>query len=111
MSLMLPLLVSIGLTLFMWGLFGLDILLSWLIAINLITFLTYGVDKMQARRDGWRISERNLLILAIIGGSIGALIGMQVFGHKTRKSSFRGRYWLVVLVQIILIVLYFIIIK
>ena len=56
-------------------------LLYYLIVINVVTFLVYGIDKWKAKQGSWRISEATLLILAVIGGSIGALLGMKVWRH------------------------------
>ncbi len=56
--------------------------------INIITFLVYGLDKWKAKRDGWRIPEKTLILLALIGGSVGAFVGMQVFRHKTKHMKF-----------------------
>jgi len=61
----------------------------YLMVINLIAFAAFGIDKLKAVRDGWRISEKTLMGLAVVGGSVGALIGMKVFRHKTRKRLFR----------------------
>ena len=63
-------------------------LLYYLIVINIVTFLVYGMDKLKAKQGSWRISEATLLILAIIGGSIGALLGMKVWRHKTLFCNF-----------------------
>lgn len=60
----------------------------YLAAINIITFLLYGDDKSRARRHAWRIPEKILLGAAVIGGSVGALLGMSIFHHKTRKPKF-----------------------
>ena len=60
-----------------------EALLYYLIVINVVTFLVYGIDKWKAKQGSWRISEATLLILAVIGGSIGALLGMKVWRHKT----------------------------
>ena len=57
--------------------------------INLITFITYGIDKLKAKRGKSRISERVLLTMAAIGGSLGALVAMQVFSHKTQHAKFK----------------------
>lgn len=54
-----------------------------IIAINVITFFVYGVDKLKARKSWWRISEKTLLLLAALGGSIGAWAGMRLWHHKT----------------------------
>ena len=61
----------------------------YLIMINVITFALYGLDKWRAMTRQWRVREKKLIILALIGGSIGAMIGMTVFHHKTRKMKFR----------------------
>ena len=68
-----------------WGL-----LAVWLVLINLITFFIFGVDKLKAKRQGARrIRERTLFLLAAVGGSIGAWLGMKVWRHKTLHKSFR----------------------
>ena len=64
-------------------------LLYYLIVINIVTFLVYGIDKWKAKQGSWRISEATLLILAVIGGSIGALLGMRVWHHKTMHKKFK----------------------
>lgn len=66
-----------------------------LLAVNALTFLTYGYDKWCARRGRRRVSERNLLTLAFLCGWVGAWMAMSVFRHKTQKSSFRWRLGLV----------------
>ena len=81
----------------------LDALQSWLIAITLVTFLAYGYDKAIAGSGWTRVPERVLLILAISGGTIGALAGMRLFRHKTAKESFRTKLLLVILLQVALI--------
>ena len=60
-----------------------------LVVINLLTFLVYGIDKWRAIHGRWRISEATLLLLAILGGSIGALLGMQIWRHKTHHKKFK----------------------
>ena len=60
----------------------------YLLAVNLITFVLFGIDKAKAKRNKWRIKESTLLIAAAIGGSYGALLGMFFFHHKTRKPKF-----------------------
>ena len=74
-----------------------------LIVINVITFLIYGIDKWKAKQGYWRIPEATLLTLAVIGGSIGALLGMQVWHHKTMHKKFKYGLPLILLVQIVLI--------
>ena len=60
----------------------------YLIFVNMIAFLAYGIDKKRAVRKQWRISEKALLGMAVLGGSIGALAGMKIFHHKTRNAKF-----------------------
>ena len=79
-------------------------LLYYLIVINVVTFLVYGIDKVKAKRGYWRISEATLLMLAVIGGSIGALLGMKVWHHKTMHKKFKYGLPLILLGQIALLV-------
>ena len=74
-----------------------------LICINVVTFIVYGIDKWKAKQGSWRISEATLLTLAIIGGSIGALLGMKVWHHKTMHKKFKYGLPLILLAQIALI--------
>ena len=80
-----------------------EALLYYLIVINVVTFLVYGIDKWKAKKGSWRISEATLLILAAIGGSIGALLGMKVWHHKTMHKKFKYGLPLILIIQIILI--------
>ena len=64
------------------------IVVSYLIVINIIAFIVFGVDKSRARRHAWRVPEATLFALAIFGGSIGAIAGMYFFRHKTRHWYF-----------------------
>ena len=65
-----------------------SILVWYLAAINFTTWVVYGLDKGRAKSGKWRIPERTLLLLALVGGSLGALAGMIMFRHKTRKPKF-----------------------
>lgn len=76
------------------------ILLVYLLAINIITFATYGIDKMKAKRNKWRISEATLLLLALCGGSLGAWAGMKVWHHKTKHLKFKYGVPAIILLQI-----------
>jgi uncharacterized membrane protein YsdA (DUF1294 family) len=80
-------------------------LLYYLIVINILTFAVYGIDKWKARQGSWRISEATLLMLAVIGGTIGALLGMQVWHHKTMHLKFKYGLPLILLAQIALMYL------
>ena len=64
------------------------ITLIYFIVINILTLIVYGIDKYRAIHGKWRISEATLFLLALIGGSIGAEIGMYGFHHKTRHPRF-----------------------
>ena len=59
-----------------------------LMAVNIITFIVFGIDKQRAKNHEWRISEATLIGLAVIGGSVGALLGMRFFRHKTKHWYF-----------------------
>ena len=63
-------------------------LAAYLAVMNLAAFGAYGADKRWARRGSWRIPERTLFLLPLLGGSVGALLGMHVFRHKTRHLKF-----------------------
>lgn len=65
-----------------------DKFILYLAAINVVTFLAYGLDKQKAKQNRWRIPEKVLLGLAALGGSIGAFVGMRAFHHKTKKLKF-----------------------
>lgn len=81
------------------------IMIVYILGINLVTFIVYGRDKSQARRREWRTPESTLFILAIAGGSIGALAAMAYFHHKTRKKSFKYGIPAILILQLLLILL------
>lgn len=66
-----------------------EIITISLLALNVITFITYGIDKLKAKKGWWRISEFTLLLLAFIGGSLGAQLAMKTFRHKTQHLKFK----------------------
>ena len=74
----------------------------WLAVINLLTFLVYGADKRRARKGKWRVPEKTLFLLPLLGGSIGALLGMRVFHHKTKHWYFVWGIPAILLAQIAL---------
>ena len=80
-----------------------EAILYYLVAVNVMTFLVYGIDKFKAKRGKWRISEFTLLILAIIGGSIGACLGMKIWHHKTMHKKFKYGLPLILMAQIALV--------
>jgi len=101
----------------------LHIVLIYLVSINVVTFFMYGIDKWRstsgrllptgrkkAKKSRWRIRETALLGLAVLGGSIGAWLGMKVWHHKTQHKKFKYGVPAIIIVQLALIV-YFIISK
>lgn len=80
-----------------------ELLLLYLAAVNLLAFVLYGVDKLKARQGRWRISEATLLLLAAIGGALGAWVGMQLWRHKTQHPRFRYGVPLLLLVWLVLL--------
>ena len=83
---------------------GWTVLLVWLAVINLLTFIVYGADKRRARKGKWRVPEKTLFLLPLLGGSIGALLGMRVFRHKTKHWYFVWGIPAILLAQIVLAV-------
>ncbi len=75
---------------------------AYLICLNLILFILMGRDKAAARRGARRIPETTLLALAVIGGSVGGLLGMILFRHKSRKPAFRIGFPLILICQLLL---------
>ena len=59
-----------------------------ILILNVVTFFVYGIDKFKAKKSLWRIPESTLLILAALGGSVGAYLGMKVWHHKTLHKKF-----------------------
>ena len=98
---------AIGLTAVIWWYFSFDVVLAWLIAITLVSFLTFGYDKAISGSKRTRVPEKVLLALTLAGGTIGTFAGRAIFRHKTIKMSFQNKLWFVVVVQIILVVVYF----
>ncbi len=85
----------------------LSYILIYLSVINLAGFLSMGLDKSKARRNKWRIPEATLFLFAIFGGSIGCLLGMRTFHHKTQKPRFYIGIPIILGIQVV-ILLYFI---
>lgn len=78
----------------------------YFIALNLMGFALMGIDKYKAKKRGFRIPEATLFIVAIIGGSIGSIIGMYAFHHKTRHWHFVYGMPFILVIQIILIIVF-----
>ena len=78
--------------------------LYYLLAVNSLTFLLYGIDKYKAKKGRWRISEATLLTMAAIGGSIGAWAGMRTWHHKTMHKKFKYGIPIIIIMQVALAV-------
>lgn len=75
-------------------------MLCWyLLIINVLAFVCYGLDKLKAKRNSPRVSERTLLLLALVGGGVGAWLGMLVWRHKTKYAKFRFGVPILLLLQ------------
>ena len=83
------------------------ILLYTFLVINIIAFILMGYDKKLAQNNKRRISEQTLLTFVSIGGTIGSGLGMLFFRHKTAKRSYLLKFWLIVIVQILILWFYF----
>ena len=79
-------------------------IICYLLAVNIVTFILYGIDKYKAKKGQWRISEATLLTMAAIGGSIGAWAGMRLWHHKTMHKKFK--YGIPVIIMQIALVVY-----
>ena len=79
-------------------------IICYLLAINIATFLLYGIDKYKAKKGKWRISEATLLTMATIGGSIGAWAGMRLWHHKTMHKKFKYGIPVIIIMQVALAV-------
>jgi uncharacterized membrane protein YsdA (DUF1294 family) len=79
------------------------IIIIYLLVINIATFFTYGIDKWKAKKSKWRIREASLLALAVLGGSIGAWLGMKVWHHKTMHKKFKYGVPAILILQLALL--------
>lgn len=79
------------------------IVLIYLGVINVVTFFLYGIDKRKAKRSKWRIEESTLLWWAVLGGSIGAILGIKIWHHKTQRKKFAVGVPMILLTQIMII--------
>lgn len=80
-----------------------QLILIYLLAINVFAFFLYGIDKWKAKRSKWRIPEMTLLSIAVVGGSVGAWIGMKVWHHKTMHKKFKYGIPLILFAQIAIV--------
>lgn len=84
--------------------FSIQNIIIYLLIINFIAFLSMLIDKKKAKRGRWRIPENTLFLFAFFGGTIGSIIGMQVFRHKTQKPKFKIGMPALLVLQILAIV-------
>lgn len=89
------------------AIFTIKNIVIYLIAINLITFLVMLWDKHEAKLGDWRVSEKTLFILVLLGGGIGGIAGMYTFRHKTKKWYFKYGFPTILITEIALVI-YFI---
>ena len=75
----------------------------YLLAINALSFILFGLDKNKAKKGKWRISEATLLMIAVIGGSIGAWVGMRLWHHKTMHKKFKYGIPIIIILQVSLV--------
>ena len=83
-----------------------DEMILYFTAISILSFLLFGLDKQKAKQNKRRISEFVLLLLSFLGGSVGSLLGMLIVRHKIAKTSFKIKFGLIFLVQILIILYY-----
>lgn len=76
----------------------------YLLAINALSFILFGLDKYKAKKGEWRISEATLLMMAVVGGSIGAWAGMRLWHHKTMHKKFKYGIPAIIIMQVCLVV-------
>lgn len=77
-----------------------NIFLFCIVGLNIVTFIVHGIDKLKAKKGKWRISEATLLLLAVVGGSVGAWCGIKVWHHKTKHKTFKYGVPFIVAMQI-----------
>lgn len=77
------------------------LLLVYAVLLNLAGFCSMGIDKKRAKKGQWRVKERTLFLVAILGGSIGSILGMRVFRHKTKHRTFVIGMPLILVIQIV----------
>jgi uncharacterized membrane protein YsdA (DUF1294 family) len=105
---LISLVLCLALTLTLFWLAGVqphwyNLLACWLIAVNVVAFFYYGYDKVRAKAGRTRVPEVVLHGLALVGGTIGAYVGMRVFHHKTIKGPFRLVFWTIAVLQLVLV--------
>ena len=82
-----------------------QIIIIYLVIINIIGFLAMGLDKLKAKKGMWRIPENSLFTICLIGGGIGTISGMYIFHHKTQKLQFKIGMPCILVLEILIVVL------
>lgn len=88
------------------GYFLTNYFLGYIVVVNIISFILIGLDKKKATRKKHRIPEKHLFIWAIVGGSLGGVLGMKIFRHKTKHPQFKYGFPFILLIHLILVVLW-----
>lgn len=83
---------------------AIEIIAVYLVAINILGFVLMGMDKWKAKSRKWRIPEASLFMVAILGGSVGSIIGIYTFRHKTKHKKFTIGMPIILVAQIILVI-------
>lgn len=83
--------------------YSIIVILIYLVVMNIIGFASMGIDKSKAKRGAWRIPEKTLFLIAILGGSIGSIVGMKQFRHKTKHKTFTIGMPAIFIIQVIII--------
>ncbi len=80
----------------------------YLVIINFLGFIIMGIDKLKAKRGSRRIPENTLFMFTILGGGVGTILGMYIFRHKTKKKKFTVGMPIILIIEVLLFILYFI---
>lgn len=80
----------------------------YLVIINFLGFIIMGIDKLKAKRGSRRISENTLFMFTILGGGVGTILGIYIFRHKTKKKKFTVGMPIILIIEVLLFILYFI---
>ncbi|MBY0757256.1 DUF1294 domain-containing protein [Clostridium sardiniense] len=81
--------------------------ITYILIVNILGYFLMFLDKQKAKKHKWRIPENTLMLVAIIGGSIGSIISMQTFRHKTKHIKFKFGIPIILILQVILLFLFF----
>ena len=78
-----------------------DVIWIYLFVVNIVGFFAMGIDKAKAKKKAWRIQEKTLLMIAVLGGAIGVWLGMEIFRHKTKHLRFKYVVPLIFIIEVI----------